>query len=447
MKFIYIFFSIPLIYAGLSPDQKILSDNFEKTKEQRYRYINLLQEAKFFIINGNTKRARRTLKKVVHPNSEILPLKLKLLAYINYMERKYQESYEYFSLDRFYEGINFYRTCSNRILLEYLLNITNKKVKNSYFCLDTIKKYTRNGPIWPYGLLSIQSEDIDLLKGNDIINYIEDTLSVDNSTILTWLKLALVLQKEKVILPHVKILPESAFSSHRIREVVAFIFYRLNNKSQALKFLKNIETPNANNIRGTIELEKKEYELAYNYFQLALKKAPHSVNAIERSIPLTFFLNKWDVGISLLQKIVENRKNKKQKLLLLSAFSINAKKFLLAKKNLLRLERDFSGESPVEVNSMLYYVYLQEGNKEKIEYYSRKACEQGDSIGCWIYLQNDLWPHLGHTLKREDSMHNFNSLTFESLKKEVTLDPIQEEIYINQRDIEEFDEDNFEIAF
>jgi tetratricopeptide (TPR) repeat protein len=130
------------------------------------------------------------------------------------------------------------------------------------------------------------------------------------------MKLALFLNREDVIIRYIANLPSSAYNSKGVRELIGFAYYRLGKTEKALEFIEDIESPNADNIRGTANLLKKKYELAFGHFKLALQKKGNSANALERGIPLAYTLGLWDEGINMLRRVVDTGLDERKKIAL-----------------------------------------------------------------------------------------------------------------------------------
>jgi hypothetical protein len=68
--------------------------------------------------------------------------------------------------------------------------------------------------------------------------------------------------------------------------VISFIYSRLHDNKKALSFIDDIDSPNAENIKGNIRLRNKEYELAFGHFKLALNKKEdvklHELEGLEK---------------------------------------------------------------------------------------------------------------------------------------------------------------------
>ena len=52
----------------------------------------------------------------------------------------------------------------------------------------------------------------------------------------------------------------------------------------------------------------------------------------------------------------------------------------------------------------------------------------------------EVWQNFALTIQRDDLIMPDNDITIEALKKPTTADPLKEEVFIDQRDVEELDE-------
>jgi hypothetical protein len=280
-----------------------------------------------------------------------------------------------------------------------------------------------------------------------MITDVELTLSDDEMSRL-WLKTGLYLNKEKELLEILSLLPENSYQSKRLREIIAFMYLRsgsLADKQKTLSFIDDIDSSNAENIKGTINLKNKEYELAFGHFKLALQKKQDSTDSLERAIPLAWLLNQWRDGIDMLDGNINKNLDPRNKKALRIAFLIREKKYVEAQKELNLLKRDFQQVAPFEVNIMDSYVTLvlnsndKKFDKRKMEETSEKACRSFDGISCWISLQLIQWDNLGKAIKREDEIFGDKQMTVDSLRDKQPINPLIEKISVDQKDIEELD--------
>ncbi|MCR9205893.1 MAG: hypothetical protein NXH75_15020, partial [Halobacteriovoraceae bacterium] len=341
------------------------SYNIQRQYEQKNSAIFALQQAKRGIINGDLALAKFFLNKISDRRSTLVPVKKRYLSIIKFIEGKYRESYDLVKGSDFNSYSQYREICLLRIINLIALDDPQALKSEVAGCQNLTIEYSNTEQFWLNQMARIKENNQALLKGN----LIENLRNVLNSTEFTeiWMKMALFLNKEDVILKYVGQLPSSAFRSKIIRELIGFAHYRAGNIKQALEFIEDIESPNADNIRGNINLEQKKYELAFGHFKLALKKKQNSQNALERGIPLSYILGQWDEGISMLKRLVGVNLNLKRKSTLETLFHIRKKDFKKARSNLLYLEQKYTRNFPREVNLMDSYISLMEGDNQRLE--------------------------------------------------------------------------------
>lgn len=412
--------------------------NIHKEYEDKSSDIFALQQAKRGIINGDLELARFFLSKISDRRTKLLKVKKRYLSIIKFIEADYQGSYDLIKGSEFNNVTNYREICLLRIInlvaLEDLRTL-NEEVGS---CQNLTFQFSNNNQFWLTQMAKIKERDEELLKGNLIENFRNALTSTEFTEI--WMKMALFLNKEKIVLKYIGQFPPSTFQSKAVRELIGFAYYRDGQPKKALDFIEDIESPNADNIRGNINLEEKKYELAFGHFKLALQKKENSQNALERGIPLSYILSQWDEGIKMLKRIVGINLNIRKKTTLETLFYIRKEDFKKARENLLYLEQKYNKNFPREVNLMDSYVALREGDNQKLELSAGKACQGYDGLNCWLTLQLLHWENIGQTIEREEETLSFKGWSIDSLKEKVEIKPLRESVSIDQRDIEELDD-------
>jgi len=396
-----------------------------------------LREAKRALINGDLDLARFFLGKVDSKKSNLGLVKDRYLATLYFIEGRYKDSYSILSTKRFSRNEHYREVCMLRIINLMALDdlkLFQNEVAN---CRSVTFNESINDQFWLTQVTNIKERNRDLLKGNLIVQ-LRNALA-DRDYTKAWMKLALFLNREDVIIRFVSKLPPSAYSSKGIRELIGFAYYRLGETERALEFIEDIESPNADNIRGTANLLKKKYELAFGHFKLALQKKDNSANALERGIPLSYLLGLWDEGIKMLRRVVDTGLDERKKLALEATFNIRKEDFERSRALLNILEELFKKKMPVEVNLMDSYVALREKDNDRLKMMSAEACRRGDGLNCYLNLQTIHWENLGQTLERDEKTRDMSEFNLEALRSPATLSPLTESVIIDQRDIEELD--------
>ena len=414
-------------------------------KENNQRHIDLfnLQKAKFKLISGDLKLAEFFLNRINDKDSVVVEVKKRYLAIIHFINGKFDKSIASLNEIKTNNNNYFVQNCLLR-LINFMAVIDLEAVnreKNS--CQTQTAKYSRNDQFWLDAMLKLKLSDARALK-KMMMTDIQTTLNDDEMSRL-WLKTGLYINKEKDLLNLISVLSESSYQSKKLREIVAFMYMRSGESAKALAFIDDIDSANAENIKGNINLVNKEYELAFGHFRLALQKKQDSTNSLERAIPLAWMLNQWNDGLMMLANISNRNLDSRKTGALKIAFLIRENRLIDAQKELTLLKIAFQNEPPYEVNIMDTYVNLMLGengkvcDKRRVEESAEKSCKAFDGISCWISLQYIQWENLGKTIKRNDTIYSDKLITIESLKEKQIIEPLVETKSIDQSDIEELD--------
>ena len=301
------------------------------------------------------------------------------------------------------------------------LSKTKRFTKESELCQETSSKYAKKNHFWLKNTVKAKN-GVQIPIGNENPLQLKKLFEDKEMTTL-WLKLAIFLNKEENIVSKLPKLPKKLYRSKKIRELISFIYYRLNQKKLALDFIEDISTANAENIKGNFRLKSKEFELAYGHFQLALKSKINSKNALERSLPLSWILKKWKQGKKHLSSLLSEDIDPKKKRSLETAFLIQMGLYQKAYENLRRLNYDYTGFIPLEINLMNSYVSIVNNNEKDLDQFSHEACLKFDGLNCWIRSQLLTWKQFPQTLKKKDLIYEDNRLTLDSLIELSVLKP------------------------
>lgn len=408
--------------------------------------LDSLLKAKFNIINGDLRSARAFLARINDRASRVQLIKARYLAMINFIDGNFTQSLANLSDKRFYENSLYPHVCLLKLINFMAINDTVSLKREKESCMFYTSKTSKNDQFWLDTMIKLKLQDSTGVKKNLITN-VETTIADDEMSRL-WLKTGLYLNREKDLLNLISLLPESSYQSKRLREVVAFMYLRSGTPSdiaKALAFIDDIDSANAENIKGNINLANKEYELAFGHFRLALLKKQDSTNSLERAIPLAWILGQYTDGLSMLNNITNKNLDPRNIAAIRIAFLIRDKQFIEAQKELTLLKIDFQNEPPFEVSIMDSYVSLIMGatdkkfDKRKVEESTEGACRNFDGISCWISLQFIQWENLGKTIKRDDEVFSDKEMSIDSLKEKKIITPMKETITVDQRDIEELD--------
>lgn len=400
--------------------------------------LDLLGRVKYYMVNGEVARAKRELLKVDAQSSLSILIKKRYQAMLYFIEGEYEQSLGVLEDPLFKNENAFAKVCVLKIFNQVILNKLDNIDRSFTLCRDLNSDFSTNNEMWLENMIKLKQKDPKLLNGSEaklLVSYAHHIPSLK-----LWLKLAIYLNQEKMMLPMIADIPQEAFEDNEIRELIGLIYYRTKNFKKSVNFIEDLSTPNAENIKGNIYLDKKFYELAYGQFKLALQKKQNSLNAIERAVALAWILGQWQDGFDLSQKVKNTDTNEPQRLTLQAAFLTNMKQYDQAKRRLERAQGFFGSKPPKELSQLYGYVSLLTEDHESLNKYLNSACEAWDGLSCWLSLQNNLWSNFSRTIQREDAIVLDSELTLAGLKEKADSVPLTEAKIVDQRDVEEMDE-------
>jgi hypothetical protein len=403
-----------------------------------------LSLAKYYLTNGNIERAKLFLGRV-HSQNKLQFIKSRYLALIAFIENQHQKSYEYLSNDLFLQDPYYSEVCLLKFLEELILKKKNELNRHYNICEKSLIPYSRNEMNWISNMYNLGNKKVNTFEIENKELY--KNISSSQESLRLWIKSQLYLNKEITDLEVFKNLPFEVYQSPRTRELMGLYFYRAKKNDLAFRFLEDMSTVNAENIKGNILLKKKEYELALGHFKLALKDKKNSPNALDRAIPLSYIVGLWDDGEVLLKRHLQSKAQERDFLSLKTAFLLRQDvpvKIQEAVKNLKVLRYIYKDSMPNILNSMMGFATLMADDKQTASLYIEQACAQDDGIFCWLDSQQMRLKQIHKTLNREDEIISQKQLIeFNSLKdvrpSSETSSALEENVFVDQQDIEELD--------
>ncbi|HAZ13346.1 MAG: hypothetical protein A2X86_15015 [Bdellovibrionales bacterium GWA2_49_15] len=425
-----------LEWAGLSlaeVEEKIQQIELSARKQD---FLNLL-EAKNYLINGQVKRAQFFLEKWRPKGQGIQMVRNRYLALIYFIQDRFADMNEILD-NKFFSNVTYYPQVCMLKFMGAIVARDRKKMKEEFFtCGPHTFHFSDTEHMWPESLYKFASGDSDALRGKDLGHIARDL--EDNNIIRIWLKLGLYTNRERFLEPYLQQIPGEAYQSHKTRELLGLIYYRLDDDKKALEFVEDLSGPNAENIKGNIEMTKGQYELAFGHFKLALLKKENSKNAIERALPLAWILGQYKDGLSLLSRILDQETDIRKKVLLNTAFQVRLGNFQRSHQQMRSLKMLFQGELPKEAAVMGSYIALMNEDIRLAYLNANNACRKNDGLNCWFLYQSIIWDDLSKTMKRDEQTYSDTEVTSNDLKQKTTGGPLKETLLIDQKDIEELD--------
>ena len=454
LKYLFLILTIAL---GRMPNIQAKTDYYAESDDLDFRKmiveknirkdgLNTLAKVKFALVNGDLKTARKFLyifeKNKGKDKLNIVAIRYK--AILAFLEADFKRSYELLNDFELSKSKNFKDICWLKITNAIILNKQDNLEKQVENCRSLTSEYQSLKFSWFQTLLSLLRKNPILFDSTKLASQIRNIQDLKQLEAL--LKTALYLNQEKIISTVISQFPKVAYQSKRIRELLGLILYRAGDKDLAKKFIEDIETPNAETIKGNILLEEKNYELAYGHFKLALKRKENSFNALERGVSLAWTLEQFNEGLDMLIKLPVADIEIPKKTVLEAAFLTRLEK---PKESIIKLDQVnhyFINSSPLEFNLLMSYNSLLLNKKDIAKKYADRACRQYDALSCWLVMQLDHWEDFSLTIKRTESTFALNQdYLAQMIEDRDEIKPLQEVVRVDQRDIEELDEQDISL--
>ncbi len=396
-----------------------------------------LQKAKSFLLRGDLETSKKFLDKVEDKKSQIFIIKKRYESLKLFLEKQYDKSLSILEEQEFHRLLPFKEICLQKVITIIMSSKMKDFQKVFKLCSYLNHNVSKNEQFWMKVFVSVLE--------NSSLGDLRTALSM-RETASIGMKNALYFNKEQSILDNINYIPKEVLESPEIKELLGLIYFRLGHYIQALNFVQINTSPNAENIKGNIALQKQDYIKAYEHFKLAIEKRPDSLNALHRIIPISWILKKWDEGITFLSSLPINYGNPEKRGALESAFYIKLGQYDRADRSLRKIKNIFRNKMrkdrflslPKEVVFIQSYLSLINNNQRELLDSSHAACKNLDGLNCWFVLQQLLWENVSLNINRKDPVHK-TTLDIEALKKRQDVIPLKEEIMIDQHHIEELD--------
>lgn len=417
----------------------IMESEFNRKMQKNRNITKKLGAIKYEMINGNLEKAKIMLLQSKYSNDFSRVVQYRYLGMINFIQGNYKVSQEFLTHKSMY-NISYNNTiCLLRTLNFVILDqLPNAQVEWNR-CLDATVNKSPTQHIWMKTILKLKHKNEPKiteipLKGINIENE-------EGNFLRLFLKMALYLTQQDKVFSRLSFLSESAFADPEIRELIGMLYYREGKLAKAYEFVEDLESPNSENIKGNLYLAQKKYELAFGQFKLALNKKVNSQNALERILPVAWILKQWEDGLEYINKLNVDPVDKFNKIALKAAFLTQANRFTEAEKQLKIIVQGSNDAQSSEVNQLYSYNSIMLKDNSNAETYADKACKYKDGINCWIQFHFAIWENFALTSHRDEDILDSNTDIAQEFTSAYVSDPIIEDIYVSQKDIEELDND------
>ena len=224
------------------------------------RDMEYLSRAKFKLISGDIGMAEFYLNQINDRLSPVSTVKKRYQATIEFVRGQYKKSnilLTEIQTSNALESTAYYKEiCLLKLLNAMALNDTETIKIEAAPCEQRTAKYSKNTQYWLDMMIKLNLKRLKELNSNILID--ANAILSENETTKLWLKTGLYLNKEDNILKQLAILDEESYQSKQLRELIGFMYLRKGEFDKAAAFIDDIDSANAENIKGNISLQKHE---------------------------------------------------------------------------------------------------------------------------------------------------------------------------------------------
>lgn len=415
----------------------------EKKHNKVTSIVNSLARIKLAIINGDYSLARILLLDAKYDKNFSMPIQARYLAILEFITGNYSKSLEVLQQKELSRIKYKDKICLMETLNYIIVDKASEASENWRNCRRYLAGKATSNNLWMDALVALKFEQETKVAARPL-----DGVNIENERgdlLRLYLKLALYLNEPDTILARIPYLSGEIFRNPRTRELLGLLYYRQGEIVKAYELIEDLSTPNSENIKGNLYLAQSKYELAYAQFKLALKRKSNSQNALERILPTAWRLNQWEDGAKFSKMLDTTSQNNNQRLALQAAFLTKANQHEEARENLKTIIKNKQGQTPLEVNQLLAYNSFVSKAPEELFKYTNKACTQKDGHACWIRAHMLVWEDLTLLADREDPVFQDSDNLLEEYTETFTVNPLEETVFINQKNIEELEDAQIEL--
>jgi tetratricopeptide (TPR) repeat protein len=401
------------------------------------QYKEELKKIKYYLINGELELAKVYLQKLTFGQSKLKPIAFRYLGMIAFIEKDYQKSIKFLTYGELKNPPHFGKICGVLVLNKIILNDVKELQVNWERCRrEAMRDINETNLAWLDTLVNLK---LEIRPGISRTPFKNVTLrALENVDLKILLKLAIYLNQEKMVVDQLpELLPEQ-LADTEVRELAGHIFFRSGKFANAYKFIEDIKSPNAENIKGNLYLLREKYEIAYAQFKLALKEKQNSQNALERMVPIAWLLGDWKAGSAYSQQLITREGTEANKLTIMAAFEMQSGKYERSRAILREIRQKSRRGNTLEVSQIGSFAALMENDPEELKVSASQACILLDMVNCWVLYQAYHWGNFPLVIRRGDEIPYKEEWT--KLTQEKLPGKLSEPIYVYQQDIEELDD-------
>lgn len=401
------------------------------------RHTEELKRIKFYMVSGEINLASVYLSKLAFANTKLRPVIYRYLAILSFIAGDFKKSYGLLEGHELSSTPHYAKVCNLRVLNQIILDITYDLEDQWNRCkIENFGNFFRSNMWWLETLIEIKLRPRFGITKAPFKGVKLESFSIDELKI--FLKLSLYLNQEKLLIGEIAELTPEQLQDLEVRELVGQIFFRTGALANAYKYIEDLKSPNAENIKGNLYLLRNKYELAYAQFKLALEQKQNSQNAMERLLPLAWLLGDWEGGAHYAERVSTSPETFINKMTLAAAFHVQKGTFDNARQILDVVTQKSRRGGEIDVTQLYSFTSLMQNRPTETRKYANLSCAQYDLTNCWLLFQLGQWDAFPLMIRREDKI--VHKREWEKLAKEDINTPLKEIVYVNQLDIEELDD-------
>jgi tetratricopeptide (TPR) repeat protein len=424
--------------GNLRPPMELLGEelNPQLYKDQRFQE-RLLRQIKYHLLSGELGMAKLYFSQYSHLTATLGPIKDRYLGLIYFIEGRYDQSLKHLSVPELMTMSHYPKICLLRTINLVALNRTQNLEQDWNRCkLEGGSHLREDGLRWMDIMVNLKLNPASGVTRVPFERFRVATLSNEELKLL--LKLSLYLNQEKMLLTQLTELSIEQLEDVEVREIVGQIMFRTGSLAQAYRFIEDLKSPNAENIKGNLYILRDKYELAYAQFKLALEQKQNSQNALERLLPLAWLLKDWSWGSVYAERVMASPQTQINKMTLYAAFLTQMGKFDDAHRAVENIWSRSDRGSELDVTQISSFIGLMKNDDLLMKKNAELSCRQNDLTNCWLLYQRIQWGSYPMTVKRPDAPTI--APLWERLTQQEINEPLEEIIYVNPVDIEELDD-------
>lgn len=419
------------------------SDTYDIEEVNRILFSELkhqtkeLKKVKYYLINGEVRLAKIYLANLAYTRTKLRPVINRYLAILSFVEGDFEKTYMYLSDPALQNIPQFGKICSLKVLTQIVLSKTDVLEETWGRCqLENAPYFREQNIIWLDTLVQLKLNPVRGITKVPFRRLKLAALEPDDAKMI--LKLALYLNQEQLVVDQLLDLRPEQLQDPELRELAGQIYFRVGSLVKSYRFVDDLKSPNAENIKGNLYLLRQKYELAYAQFKLALEQKHNSQNALERLLPLAWLLGDWENGSKYAEQVMSAPQTLINKYTLRAVFQMQRGNYEEASRILETIAQRSRKGAELEVTQVASFNALMQNNTDEIKKQATLSCEQYDLMNCWLLMQGSQWDSFPLTIRREDKLPPRND--WENLTKDDLNSPLQETVFVNQIDIEELDD-------